>query len=364
MANYYDFKVINNNVPIEDVLALHGIQPNSKGWYSIRSEDDTPSAHIDKAKIGNAIHDFGGGVYLNGEVCNTLNPISLTMFLNGVDAVKASQILGEAFGIRPKEGNNRDSDKLNVKEWEEIGIQPDMASKNMDFYPEKFGVEKTRLYAEKFRMPMDKLKIENIRMYEKIIRSRAIPYLIDCRNDYYRGMNKEISLAKAVNSSYDINKVLKDNLSEFEVLAGRLNRKENILSKAIKGTSVKFKSKAHSAEVDFMKIYNGDIAFEIGDRRYTDIKEEAFLNNTSICYSGVSLNEYYILQNNGLSQFPVAAFQKGEDVKLVFLASDASKFNYLIKAMRTREVNISKESAKGLNQSKTSDVGEYQPEYS
>ena len=55
----YDFNTINTVIPIEDVLAFHGIQPNSKGWYRIRPEDDTPAAHIDKARIGNAIHDFG-----------------------------------------------------------------------------------------------------------------------------------------------------------------------------------------------------------------------------------------------------------------------------------------------------------------
>ena len=150
MANY-DFNTINTVIPIEDVLAYHGIHPNSKGWYRIRPEDDTPSAHIDKVKIGNAIHDFGGGVIVGDRVYNTLNPISLTMYLNNCDAVKASQILGEAFGIQPmnKEYNGNGLSDL---EWKELGIQPDMASKNMDFYPEKYGAEKTSLYAEKYRI--------------------------------------------------------------------------------------------------------------------------------------------------------------------------------------------------------------------
>ena len=76
----YDFNTINTVIPIEDVLAYHGIESNGKGWYRIRPEDDTPSAHIDKAKIGNAIHDFGGGVVVGDRVKNTLNPISLTMY--------------------------------------------------------------------------------------------------------------------------------------------------------------------------------------------------------------------------------------------------------------------------------------------
>ena len=74
----YDFNTINTVIPIEDVLAYHGIEFNGKGWYRIRPEDDTPSAHIDKAKIGNAIHDFGGVVVVGDRVKNTLNPVLVT----------------------------------------------------------------------------------------------------------------------------------------------------------------------------------------------------------------------------------------------------------------------------------------------
>ena len=235
MANY-DFNTINTVIPIEDVLSFHGIEPNAKGWYRLRPEDDTPSAHIDKAKIGNAIHDFGGGVFVGDRVRNTLNPIFLTMYINNVDAVKASQILGDAFGIQPINKGYKETNDLSDWEWKELGIQPDMASKNMDFYPEKYGIEKTKLYAKKYRMPMEKLKTDDIKMYVKILRSRAIPHLFNMRNEYYRTMYNQFSLAKAVNSSYDVDKVLKDNMVEFSSLAKKLNQVENILYKAIKVT--------------------------------------------------------------------------------------------------------------------------------
>ena len=341
MANY-DFNTINTVIPIEDVLAYHGIQPNAKGWYRLRPEDDTPSAHIDKAKIGNAIHDFGGGVIVGDRVYNTLNPISLTMYLNNCDAVKASQILGDAFGIQPLNKTHKEGNGLSDLEWKELGIQPDMASKNMDFYPEKYGAEKTSLYAEKYRISMEKLRTDDVKMYIKILRSRAIPHLFNLRNEYYREMYNQFSLAKAVDSSYDVNKILKDNMSEFSSLAKSLNRVENILYKAVKDTTIKFKFKVHDAAADFSKIVSGELAFEIGDCCYTDIKDEAYKGKVSICYSDVSLSEYHTLLNNGLDLFRVAAFQKGDRVKLAFLSSDATKFNYLIKALRSKEVDIVK----------------------
>ena len=345
MANY-DFNTINTVIPIEDVLSFFGIEPNAKGWYRLRPEDDTPSAHIDKAKIGNAIHDFGAGVFVGDRVCNTLNPISLTMYLRNVDAVEASRILGQAFGIQPISKSHKEDDGLSDWEWRELGIQPDMASKNMDFYPEKYGVEKTQLYAEKYRMSMEKLRTDDIKMYVKILRSRAIPHLFNLRNEYYREMYSRFSLAKAVDSSYDVNKVLDDNMTEFSTLAKNLNQVENILYKAIKDTTIRFKTKVHNAAVDFSNIINGDLAFEIGDCHYTDIKEEAFKSKTTVCYSDVSLGEYHTLLNNGLDLFRVAAFQKGDIVKLAFLSSDASRFNYLIKALRGKAVDIDKVSQK------------------
>ena len=35
MVNY-DFNTINTVIPVEDVLAYHGVHPNSKGGYRIR----------------------------------------------------------------------------------------------------------------------------------------------------------------------------------------------------------------------------------------------------------------------------------------------------------------------------------------
>lgn len=351
----YDFNTINTVIPIEDVLAFLGIEPNSRGWYRIRPEDDTPSAHIDKAKIGNAIHDFGGGVIVGDRVRNTLNPISLTMYINNVDAVEASQILGRAFGIQPISNAHKEDDGLSDWEWRELGIHPDMASKNIDFYPEEYGAEKTRQYAERYRMPMEKLRLDDMKMYVKILRSRAIPHLFNLRNEYYRAMYNQFSLAKAVDSSYDVSKVLDSNSDEFSSLAKNLNKVENILYKALKDTSVKFKFKVHNVEVDFQNIINGDLAFEIGDCPYTDIKQEAFTRKLSVCYSDVSLGEYHSLLNNGLDLFRVAAFQKGDNVKLAFLSSDASRFNYLIKSLRNRELDIGKPiqkpvASKGISQ--------------
>lgn len=78
--------------------------------------------HLDEAKIGNAIHDFGAGVFVGDRVCNTLNPISLTMYLRNVDAVEASRILGHAFGIQPISKSHKEGDGLSDWEWRELCV--------------------------------------------------------------------------------------------------------------------------------------------------------------------------------------------------------------------------------------------------
>lgn len=330
----YSFEEINERVPIEDVLALHGIYPNSKGWYSLRSEDDTPSAHIDKNKrYGNTIHDFG--------VSNTFNPISLTMFLRDVDAYEASQILGETFGLTPISKNKTTSDVVSDWEWCKIGVQPDMASKNMDFFPEKYGEERTRTYAEKYRMSVNELRKEDSSVYERVVRSRAIPYVLDLKNSYYRALYSWNNLNKALNIESKIEDLIKN--EEISELAKDLSLAEEILKKAIKRTSITFKTGVYNVKSDFYKVVEGKISFEIGKDSHYDIKCAAFQDKVKPYYCLVSLDDYNKLVENGLENMRFSAFQKGEEVNLVFLPTDSNRFLFLLKSLRGKEFNVNKD---------------------
>ncbi len=331
MANFYDFDTINREVPIEDVLAFHGIYPNSKGNYSIRPEDDTPSASIDKnRRFGNTIHDFGDN--------NTFNPISLTMYVQNVGAVEAARVLGDAFGIAPIRKDKSNPDVLSDWEWCKIGVQPDMASKNMDFFPEKYGTDRTREYAEKYRMPINELKKQDVPMYERIVRSRAIPYVLDLKNTYYSRLynwdafNKKCNLNPSMDSLY--------NDKEINGLAKDLSLAESILEKAIKGTSITFKTGAYNVKTDFYKVINGKISFEVGKDSHYDIKCAAYQDKVKPYYCLVPVDEYYKLVVNGLDNIRYAAFQKGNEVNLAFLPADSDQVKFLLKALRGKEIGL------------------------
>ena len=329
----YSFEEINERVPIEDVLSLHGIYPNSKGWYSLRPEDDTPSAHIDKnRRYGNTIHDFGDS--------NTFNPVTLTAYLRGIDIFEASQVLGEAFGLVPLNKGKSAPDVVSDWEWCKIGVQPDMASKNMDFFPEKYGEERTRVYADKYRMTINELKNQDVPMYERIVRSRAIPYVIDLKNTYYKKLYEWHKFNQDFNLDISIDALLND--KDIGELVNDLSRAENILKKAVKGTSITYKIGAYNIKADYYKVIEGKVSFEIGKDSHYDIKCAAYQDKVKPYYCLVTVDEFNKLMDNGLDNMRFSAFQKGDTVNLAFLPADSKRFGFLVKALRGKEIDVNR----------------------
>ncbi len=349
MSAVYDFKDINA-IPIEDVLAFHGIHPNAKGWYSIRPEDDTPSAHIDqKRRFGNTIHDFGES--------NTFNPIQLTMYVLGLDSnlreswTEAARILGEAFGVEPKyagkDGQPIDRDKLSDWEWKKIGIQPDMASKNMSFDPERYGHERTRIYAESYRMPMNELREKgktnpsDKAVYERILRSCGVPYVFELKNAYFAHLHSRHAVLAEMPDVGNVAEIIAMD-AEFGEMAKELTDAEDVLMRAAKGTGVKYKPnrKPYNVMEDYHKVINGEVGFEIGQATQYDIQREAYLGKVKVFDCLVSQSEYSRLVANGLDNIRYSAKQKGDMIKLSFLSTDGGKVNYLVRALRGIERDV------------------------
>ena len=355
MEKIWDFDTINEVVPIEAVLEMHGIQPapergRGKGWYSIRPDDDTPSAHIDsQRRYGNTIHDFGYG--------NTFNPLTLTMYLQGCDMKTASQILGEAFNVPPKYTSREAAEnawRLTDFDWRVLGIYPDMVSKNIDFDLEKYGIQATSKYAARYRISMAELqervvgqkdpsKVDDMdrQRYESILRTRAIPYAYEKRDEYFRRMYADYQLAKAVNDGFEIDKIYRIHQSDYETMAKELSKIESILKRAIDKTSLRFSFRSYRPAEDFAKVVTGEVSFEIGAYSRFDISRVAYQEKGKVFDTVVSLNEYYRLTENGLDNLQVAARQKGDQVKLYFKSADASKVNFLVMALRGKENTLS-----------------------
>lgn len=377
MSNFYDFEVINREIPIEDVLAYHGILPSQKargeGWYSIRQDDDTPSAHIDaKRRFGNTIHDFGYG--------NTFNPLTLTMYLQGVDMVEASRILGEAFNVAPKIVGHEGENPANIVsdyDWRSLGIHPDMVSKNVEFDLEKYSISSTMWLSEQLRISMSELRNRvtgpeaekaddrDKRRYEGILRTKAVPLIHDKRDEYFRRMNDDYQLAIAVNPNMDVEKIFEIHRSDYEAMAKNLSTLEFTLKKVLDGTSIRFKGRRYNPREDFRDVIKGEISFEIGANSHFEVSRDAYRGKAKVFYCVVSLEEYEKLMRNGMDAIKVAARQKGEQVSLSFLSTDSSKVNYLVKALRGKETVLAESFGAALeaemaamkpNAEKTADV--------
>ena len=368
MSAIYDFKEINQ-IPIEQVLELHGIYPNAKGWYSIRPEDDTPSASIDpKRRYGNTIHDFGE----TGAASNTFTPITLTMYLRGLDPnvranwAEAARILGEAFGVKPlhtdKSGKPINRDYVSDWDWKKIGIYADMASKNMTFDPERYGHDRTRSYAEKYRISMNELRERSKTdsadksVYERIVRSHGIEYVLELKNSYFsRLYNRSLLNLPDVE---DVGAFLAED-AELVNEAKELSDAEAILMKALKGTSIKYKPNARPYNVyeDYHRVVNGDVGFEIGEMTQHDIQVAAFEDKVKVFDCLVTRPDYFRLVSNGLDNIRFSAKQKGDKVKLSFLSTDSGRVNYLVKALRgiERDVAEGHDLSRGLSQEVTED---------
>lgn len=353
MANTWDFDTINQVVPIEEVLAMHGIQP-MRGKVRLRTDDDTPSAHVYKGN--NTVYDFG--------LHNSFNPLTLTMYLQGLnpgnreDWKKAAQILGETFHIPPKY-----TDKDNASgiawiadyEWKKIGIHPDMASKNIDFHLDRRGItEKMMQIAQRYQMPMSELrelviapkdvsKVEasDKGRYESILLGKAIPYAAEKRDEYFRRMYDDYEslnrLGKAMKSDMGLDKMYQMHQSDYAAMADELTAMEAVLKKAIEGTRVKYTFRNYYPERDFKDVVAGKIPFEIGPTSRYDVRDAAFWEKGVVFETVVLLDVYWRLMDNGLGNVQCAAKQMGDQVKLYFKSSDAGRMNYLVKTLRGKE---------------------------
>lgn len=344
----YNFDKINAEVPIEAVLEMHGISPQGKGsdksWYSIRSNEKEPSAHIDKnRRYGNTIHDFG--------VSNTFNPISLTIFLRDLDKKmskkeaqkEAARILGEAFGIEPDISDNgksnKDSSVVSDWEWKELLIYPDMASKNMVFFPDVYGDKQTKEYADKYRVSMNELKSKDIKMYESIIMSRGKGYVLELRNNYYSALYNWYNMRKELNIEFRPEELKND--AEISDYLKTLVTAERILIKALKDTSKNFTPGAYDVISDYKKVVNNEIPIEIGEHSCNDVKRAAKNSKTKVFSTEpISIDEFYKLIHNGLNNIMHAALKKGDNVVVFFVSTDSSKVNYLVQALRGKERNL------------------------
>lgn len=116
---------------------------------------------------------------------------------------------------------------------------------------------------------------------------------------------------------------------------------EQILEKALLGTTKKFKASYYDIERDLQKVINGEVALEIGKVRSDEVDRIASRNKATVfnC-KPISLEDYFKLTENGLDNIEYAAIRKGNRVVLSFVSTDSSRINFLIQALKGKERNL------------------------
>lgn len=343
---YYDLNLIKA-IPILDVCYQLGIQVEKKGdryWCKLRNER-TASVRLNTHESPNSYVDFGGSNRKSDViqfVCEALN-------ISRGDSIK---YLANAFSI-PSERMDYHSTDLAIWEYEKIGMYGDLATKNFTFDLERQSVERVAELSSKYDMPMSDLRKKHPKIYEQLLRDKAVPFVRDLRNDYYLGL-LQLHLMKIDNlpSHPDLFKSLTDEIQA-------LQNAERLLQKAAVKTSLKtFGIGVYDPVEDLKKLLAGEIKPSIGNRSYNQMQSAAKMLNCSVKYRTIPWEKFTF---HGLSRFQHSAFFKGDKVVIGYLESDHNEIKPIFDKMMGRENLSSKIATAEKKRQETGQINRTKP---
>ena len=230
-GEFYDLGEIKD-LPILDVCSYLGIDVHKQGknhWCRIRTEK-TPSVILHPEN--NTFYDFGNGKHGS---C-----IDLVSYATGKSFIEAVHTLGDAFCLTPlpaPELKHR-FQRMTPSDYARIGLYSDLATKNFEFPVEHFSLEKIAEIEGRYQISMNALKNQHPKVYERIIREQAIPYVENLRNLYYLNVWNYYSMLQSFQRSYLFFDSART-MARFEEESKTLKQAERALSKACFGTSIK-----------------------------------------------------------------------------------------------------------------------------
>lgn len=262
---YYNIE----DVSIEDVLHAHGIELKN-GMFSIRNEK-TPFAKY--YPLTNSYYDFGENV--GGDA------VTLAQQLCRLESREEGYYyLSNLFGLPSLNWEIEGETGLSDHQYARIGIQADLATKNLEFGIEDYGTETAEEFSVKYNMTVQQLAKRYPIVYHNMLRKRSVPLLYEKRSQYYFELFSKDQLLKAVGVNVlECPEVLK----ESEVIQKRMKKIERTLRKAIQNKELlRFKRCTYDVKKDIEKIRSGAISFEIGNISYAQLKREARLTGIEL----------------------------------------------------------------------------------
>lgn len=319
-GNFYDLGRLKQ-IPIIEVCNKFGIDLERKGgqiWCKLRSERTASVIlHPDR----NTFHDFG-----TNETSDNIGLVSIVCNVERKDAIKK---LADAFYISPDNPRaGLQANDLTSWEYKMIGLDGQMATRNFNFDLSRQSVERVSEISLRYAMPMNVLKKENPRIFEKLIKQRAIPHVRDLREEYYKNVFSRYNLAKAIGSEQTFHNAV--NNGEFESQIEELQNAEAILERACRGTQITALPVGtyHPAE-DIKKILAGEIWMSLGNQDFQKMKKISETESSALKYRTVEFNGFRD-SYTALSVFPHSAFLKNGNVVVAYLEKDHTKIKPIL----------------------------------
>lgn len=309
---FYNLDQIKS-IPILEVCERFGVEVKQYGKNlkcKIRDER-TPSTVLHPES--NTFYDFGGN-HDHGD------SISFVGALCGVDRGEAITMIANAFHIEPQNPRaGLNPNELTLFEYNQIGLEGDLATKNFDFDIGRQGVERVKELSEKYNMSMNALKEISPRIFERLLRQRAIPFVRDLRNDYYKHVFDLYTFCSQANMTHVFFSRAESGAG-FEDEIRALQNAERTLERACKGTSIEaYPVKDYNPGKDIAKLLSGEVKFPLGTVSYMQMKSLSEESKSPVKYQTCDLKGYL---RTDLRRFNYSAFMKNGNVVVGFLEKD------------------------------------------
>lgn len=319
-------------ISIIDVLNdIYGISANKKGdrYYCKIRPERTASCCIYPT---NTYYDFGGGS--GGDV------ISLVCDLEHCDKKSAMEKLSNYSGIVKEESFSSTKNKMLFDyEWKQLGLYPDMVSKNLninilatpDEEPDTLAdinlQAENRIqideFKERYSVTLNDFRANYPNEYHIFLKNKVMLPLLAQRDEYYLSLLDTYKLCLAVDSNHKFAVKYTSTENSLLQVATELNTKSSHLNKAIDDSSLlNFPHFNLNPSNDITKILSGEYKFKMSKITYYNWcilakKHKQTLDKIRIPYDGYAKN--YYSSGSNLGKIPHCSYySKGECVIIFF----------------------------------------------
>lgn len=324
---FFDLSQIKQ-IPITDVcqsfLGIECFQRSGKTWCKTHSER-TASTLLHEEE--NTFYDFG--THRHGDV---IELVSYVMDIEKKDAIK---MLAEAYGVEALDlRKDRDPNELTYFEYARIGIAGEIATKNFEFNVDRMPYERIIEISQKYSsLDMNELRKKHPKMYEKVLRQKALPFVRNLRNEYFLDLWAQYKLTCDIGNPSLFFRP--DSIAFFDNQIKDLQQTERILARAVQGTSIVLRpTREYDPAKDIEMLSKGEIKPVMGTASYPEMQDAAKETNCSVKYRTVDYGKYVEHMMDEGEDLLYSAFLQSGRVVIGYLEADLERFKPFFEKMK------------------------------